>query len=662
RYLAYLDVDNTLRDLVYERLGDAYAGQGEDEAALEWYVQAVGAAPDLTREFTLLEKVAEAEGRLGRVKVARKRYESILSRSRYAPYRARISYKLAELLRQAGQEEEALRAYQATVDEDVRSHHAYLAMVRLVEAGAEVDEFQRGLADYHNGAYWPAVAAFRRVLEDTSHPRRDEARLYLARSFGRLELPAMAADWYRLVVRSSPQATWIGEAWLEWANALWKAGQAEQARQVLADFAKDHPDHPQRANALWQRATILDQTEGCQAAVPEYQALAKDMPESPFALRSLVQAGLCLYEAGEYREAEGRFRRAAALSQEQGQDNLLWQATFWAGKALLALGEEGEAREAWQPLVEAAGEAYYGLRAREILGEVIPFTGMAFGPSSPTGEGGEAEDVGVDPEVLEWIAGWSGQEIRPTSKLEEAFASDRRFLRAMAMLPVGLVQEAQAELEPLRSVFADDPQSLYALAVRLRREGLYRQSALAARTLISRSRITAFEETPLTLRQLVYPVAYRDLILQESRANGLDPALLAAIIRQESLFEVSAVSTAQARGLMQVIGPTGEWIALKLGWRNFREEMLYLPYVNVKFGAYYLKVQLEAFDGDLGRALVAYNAGPGRARQWGEGVSDGDLFVERIALDEPRQYLEQVYEGYQQYRQLYVEGLVARKR
>ncbi|MGC8839540.1 MAG: tetratricopeptide repeat protein, partial [Anaerolineae bacterium] len=661
RYQDYLALESTLADVVHERLGDAFAAQGDDEGAISWYTRAVDLAPDLARALALQEKVAEAQVRLRRLEDAEATYRAILERARYAPYRARILYRLAEALREAGQKAEALRLYQAAVDEDVRSEAAYLAMVRLVEAGAKVDEFQRGLADYYSGVYGLAAAAFQRVLDDPRHPQREAARLYLARSHKALGLYSTAAEEYRLAVQATPEPSWAGDAWLEWADALKQAGQPKEARQVLQEFARKHPQHPLAPQALWQRAQVLDAVEGCLAAVPEYRALAVSFPRSPYAVDALVQAGLCLYQHGQPAEALDPFQRAVSLAQDQGGGDRLWRAVYWAGKTFLQLGRAAEAKEAWQPLLTGAPETYYALRARETLGDLPLPVGLAE-PQAPRDGTDLPEAVALDPEVLDWMATWAGKGAAAASAPEAAFREDRRFRRALAMVLVGLAQEAEAELDSLRAALADDPVALYALAVALRGQGLYRQSALAASRAFALSPAQAVADVPPSLARLIYPVAYRDLLLQECTEQGLNPYLVAAVIRQESLFEVGAISAAQARGLMQVIGPTGEWVAWKLGRRDFREEMLHLPYVNVRFGAYYLRVQLEAFGGDVVRALVAYNAGPGRAREWGEGIADPDLFLERIPLEEPRRYVERVVQGYHRYRLLYVEDLVARQR
>ena len=139
-----------------------------------------------------------------------------------------------------------------------------------------------------------------------------------------------------------------------------------------------------------------------------------------------------------------------------------------------------------------------------------------------------------------------------------------------------------------------------------------RQSILSAARVITLSD-TPIEETPAFLRHLAYPTYFSNLVEMEAQERALDPLLIYSVIRQESLFQSQVSSWASARGLMQVIPDTGEWIAMRLGWPDFSASHLYLPYVSVKFGVYYLQQQLVTFDGDVVSALTGYNAGPGNA-------------------------------------------------
>jgi soluble lytic murein transglycosylase len=105
-------------------------------------------------------------------------------------------------------------------------------------------------------------------------------------------------------------------------------------------------------------------------------------------------------------------------------------------------------------------------------------------------------------------------------------------------------------------------------------------------------------------------------IVRESRRNGLDPALVAAVIQVESRFDPLAVSPVGAMGLMQLMPPTARWLLEKReGPAQIRPAQLFNPILNVELGTGYLAQLMSRFDGDLTRALIAYNAGPGVAHK-----------------------------------------------
>jgi soluble lytic murein transglycosylase-like protein len=104
-------------------------------------------------------------------------------------------------------------------------------------------------------------------------------------------------------------------------------------------------------------------------------------------------------------------------------------------------------------------------------------------------------------------------------------------------------------------------------------------------------------------------------IIRESRRNGLDPALVAAVIQVESHFDPFAVSAVGARGLMQLMLPTAQWLLQRNpAPQKIRPAQLFNPVLNIELGTSYLAHLMERFDGDLTRALIAYNAGPSTAR------------------------------------------------
>jgi len=134
--------------------------------------------------------------------------------------------------------------------------------------------------------------------------------------------------------------------------------------------------------------------------------------------------------------------------------------------------------------------------------------------------------------------------------------------------------------------------------------------------------------------RLRYPLHYDAIVRGHARHYRLDPALLAAVIYQESKFHVHARSKSGAIGLMQLLPTTAEGIALHTGGSRFRISDLDDPEINVRYGAWYLRHLLDKY-GDERTALAAYNAGQENVDRWrarGEGIAFGETrhYVSRV--------------------------------
>jgi soluble lytic murein transglycosylase len=232
-----------------------------------------------------------------------------------------------------------------------------------------------------------------------------------------------------------------------------------------------------------------------------------------------------------------------------------------------------------------------------------------------------------------------------------------RLQRGQELWRLGRFLEAKTELEALRRDTVSDALSQYQLALEYRELGLYRSSILCAGQVIALSPVTRTFDAPSFVLKLAYPSAYQDLVLHEAELTGLDPLLILSLIRQESLFESVATSSASAQGLMQVIPPTGAQIAAELDWPpGYENADLYRPYVSLRFGTYYLAKQRDRFEGRIDVALAAYNGGPSNAQRWLERAGDDpDRFLEEITFSETRLYLQRILEHYAAYRMLYGE-------
>jgi soluble lytic murein transglycosylase len=145
--------------------------------------------------------------------------------------------------------------------------------------------------------------------------------------------------------------------------------------------------------------------------------------------------------------------------------------------------------------------------------------------------------------------------------------------------------------------------------------------------------------------------------LPTTRLASIDPAAVFAVARQESRFQIDAISSAGARGLMQLMPGTARETAAKVGLQYSKSRLTSDAEYNALLGSTYLKAQLEAFDGSLVLAAAAYNAGPGNARKWvrtfGDPRSsaiDPIVWVELIPFEETRTYVRRVLGNYMVYR------------
>jgi soluble lytic murein transglycosylase len=162
------------------------------------------------------------------------------------------------------------------------------------------------------------------------------------------------------------------------------------------------------------------------------------------------------------------------------------------------------------------------------------------------------------------------------------------------------------------------------------------------------------ETIPKGCWKILFPQPYWTAIQQESAKNGLDPYMVASLIRQESEFNPGAISSANAFGLMQLLPSVGRSMAKQEGVKHFNENELFNPETNIKLGTRYLKQTLDKFDGQAPYAFAAYNAGDSRVADWQSiGKYHGmDEFVESIPFTETREYVEAILRNESIYREL----------
>jgi soluble lytic murein transglycosylase len=160
------------------------------------------------------------------------------------------------------------------------------------------------------------------------------------------------------------------------------------------------------------------------------------------------------------------------------------------------------------------------------------------------------------------------------------------------------------------------------------------------------------------IQELYLPLQHEDIIRQQARAKNLDPALIAAMIYQESKFE-DRTSSAGAKGLMQILPGTAQFIARKSGGTAFELRDLATPQINISYGSWYLRYLINRYGGNETLAVAAYNAGENNVDKWVRRAGGDTRFDPSadIPFPETRHYVASVMDHRKQYRDKYPKEL-----
>ncbi len=652
---------------IHERIGDVERRTDAYTDTISAYQTGIQSTSDVGFQVHLRESIAQAELARDNPAGAIAQYEAILSVSRIEAYRAKILRLLAKAHLAVGDTVAAQARYLEAVNRYPQAHDSYLALVELINAGVEVDDFQRGLVDYYAGAYEPAVFVFERYLNPpepiigtttltaTAHltatgaapgpsPKAADALWLLGLSQQGLGRYNGAINAFQRLIDDYPRNPNWGKAHLEIGKALAGQDNISQAKAAFREFVAKKPTHPLAGEALWRAARLDLDGDMLDEAYTNLRQLAEKYPRDEYADDALYWAGYAAFKAEEYEKAIIPW---ATLMDTYPDSDLANFGGYWRAKTLLTLGRKDEADKVLTHLSTSSLD-YYSLRAQDLLTGVQPHTVPLKMPDP-------AELNREKAEAEAWLAEWldlSAAEI--PSGLSAEVRADPAFQRGDVLLYLGLRAEALAEFEKVKDTWWDKPLALYQLSVYFRDKGLGRLSIVTAARLITLSPAGDPENAPIFVQRLFYPILFDNLIFAEAEQHEVDPALLLAIMRQESLFEQSAESIAGARGLMQVMPATGDYVAERSAFeRAYHPDQLWLPYISVKFGAWYISQQLGIFDGNQFAALAAYNAGPGNVLEWIKTSADLDIFVERIPYRESRVYIRNIYVNLAAYRRLY---------
>lgn len=583
-----------------ERAGDARSAAAHAQAVLD-------AAPHRRLRIEALERLAAADLRRGNVPRYLAIYDELYQLGSTRAYKGTVLMAAAEVARNAGD-----RA--GTVDRLARLVRELPEHPRAADALDALNSMQGA-----DAITWTQAGLVRL-----------QARDYQA-----------ALDGFDVALQEAPNGAEASTARYNRAVAILRLGKELEAAREMRAMAARYPASSIAPIALLRAGRIVESNDLLDEAAAMYTELVNGYPATNQGRNGRFRLGLIRYLRGDVVGASGAWD---ALARDGAERDLQSLALLWQGKAAQLAGNDAEATARWQRAVEIGPDTFSGLRAASLLaGNALAqheFRIYAPPTDPPAGE----------PELNTWLSQHGGSRDALDSQLNQ----DPAWQRAVELIRLGLREYATWELDALAGQASQSAAATYHLAELQVTNGF---TSLGLRTAEAAARDLAVPRTdlPVAFQRLLFPLGFDGLLLGSAQRFQVDAMLMAALVRQESRFDPQARSGANAVGLSQVVPGTGRQIAAALGRAEFAESDLLSPATNLDFGAYYLKRQLDRYDGLTLPALAAYNAGAGAVDRWlGEfGRADMDLFAERIPYTETNHYLHVVYENAALYRRLY---------
>lgn len=530
-----------------------------------------------------------------------------------------------------------------------RARRGYLAAATAPGAPAEAG---RTLVEL--GTDWEGLAAVARA--DLSEGRDARGRDFLGRALDAAP-PAEAPELALRLVEAhldaglEARAHEIASGWLAGdaldagerarlellaARSHLRRGQRE-ADEVHLRRARDAGSGESSARAAYLLADRAHARGRRSEARERYRVAAERFPDTRLGGQARMRLGLMELADDRPGRAVEHFR-SYRLRHPRGS----WghAALYWEGRARLATGDSARARELLDRAVNRDPVSYYAhLAARRIGSD--PIEGLV--EQSAAGEADGPADGGRDGDGRATEGPDRGDGDRVVRGLLE---------RMNGLRGLGWPDRAVRELDVARGRAVEAAGGALAFARRLHRAGWPERGIGMGWEAFDR----AGGAWNRPLLEAVYPLPHREALIGAAAREGLAPALVAAVVRQESAFDPRAVSPAGAVGLMQLMPGTAAELVRDLRPRLVDEDALTDPELSLELGARYLAAMLDRFDGSWIAALVAYNAGPHRYERWRsfpEFGGDRELTVERIPFGETRRYVKAVLRNVRVYRRLH---------
>ncbi|HZU22957.1 MAG TPA: transglycosylase SLT domain-containing protein [Terriglobales bacterium] len=413
-------------------------------------------------------------------------------------------------------------------------------------------------------------------------------------------------------------------------------GDEAQVRAILDRMRANTPTSSFLQQALVSAGNMYLLKKDLGNAEPLYREIAQRFPESRMAAAMHWKAAWLALRQGKSDEARQQFEEQISNYPDSGE---VAPAVYWRGRLAEEEHDLPRARAYYRKEIERFRNYYYAELARTRLAAL--------------GEG----ETAVEP-LLARIP----QPGAPRFVEEAAPSDDLRLQRARLLENAAMYDFAVRELQLSKEEDGGSWQNREIARV-YQAAGKYDRALEALKRAVPSYFALDLNALPRSYWEALFPRPYWPDLTRYASANDLDPFLVASLIRQESEFNPTVVSYANAWGLMQVLPSTGSKLAHEMKIGRFNSDQLLVPATNLQLGTHYFRALVDRFGGKVEYALAAYNAGPERVDDWLASGSYRDTaeFVESIPFTQTREYVQAIMRNAMVYRQLYAADAAPRK-
>ncbi len=414
---------------------------------------------------------------------------------------------------------------------------------------------------------------------------------------------------------------------------LRNAGNRSEAKRVDSIFQKKFPYSSENGNNLWVKALEYEQAKDYKRAIEVYKQLYN--PKFGKHQRrqwAKFRVGFINFKEEKYAEAANIFAEAAA----ENLGLLARSASlYFYAECQRILGKDDVAK-AYFAVIADFPLGYYSWRAKQNLkeyglSESIPKIGVEMSADS----------------AIAWL-----RNLQKKENEKDSLVSGERLEQISVLLRSGFEEEANALYEEALKFHKNRPEFYYRYGSLFMQNGEHALAHRMARTFLDLVPREKLSGVPMPILKFLYPMPHEAKVRKHAK---VDPFFVYSIMRQESIFDARIQSPAGARGLMQIMPTTGDFLAKREGIEKFDKDLLYNAYLNIRLGVRYLNDLSVEHKNDYIGILGEYNAGPAPANRWlaSHGSFPWDTRVEEISYWETRDYVKRVMGNYWTYREIY---------